>query len=288
MVGKQAVQGQLEHQSPGWQARRVLRFAHTGDATVLQESTGYGPLRIQRPFQPEGKRACQVVLLHPPGGLVGGDRLEIEVALAPSAQVLLTTPAANRFYRSAGAEAMQQVELNLAEDAWLEWLPQETLVYDQAIGRQTLKVELAPGAHFIGWEITRFGRSAHDERFTRGSWHNSFEIWQAGLPLWLDRQALEGGSSLLDSPYGLAGFPVLGSFAFVGASLERDLLDALREQAPAPIQGEFGLSRLPQGLLCRYRGRSSAEARSLFTLVWDQLRRAFVDRPACIPRIWHT
>lgn len=272
----------------GWKARRALRFAHADGVTRLQESQGYGPLGVQRPFYPEGQGACQVVLLHPPGGLVGGDSLEIEAVIAPHAQVLLTTPAANRFYKSAGNEAVQQVQLQQGESSWLEWLPQETLVYDRAIARQTLRVELAPGARFIGWEITRFGRSAFDERFTHGRWRNRFEIWQAGMPVWLDRQALDGGSPLLDSPYGLAGQPVLGSFVFVGHALDRDLLDTLRTALPVSAQGRFGISRLPQGLLGRYSGQSSAEARKLFTVIWDFLRQRFLGRPACVPRIWHT
>lgn len=278
-----------EAQADAWCGELRLVFERQGQATRLSASRAQIPLAIQRPFYPEGPALCHAILLHPPGGMVGGDQLEIALELKTGAQVLLTTPAAGKWYRSANREALQQVHARLADDAHLEWLPQETIVFDGARVRQSLHVELAAGATWLGWDITRFGRSACNERFLTGEWRNFTEVWRAGQPLWIDRQRIAGGSRLLDGAYGLAGQPVVGSMVWVGQAVTAELIEAARAAWQAsPRLGEAGVTRLTQGLLCRYRGPSSAEARQWFTVVWDVLRQTFRARPACSPRIWAT
>ena len=278
-----------EAQADTWCGELRLVFERQGQATRLSASRAQIPLAIQRPFYPEGPELCHVVLLHPPGGMVGGDQLDIALELKTGAQVLLTTPAAGKWYRSAHREALQQVHARLADGAHLEWLPQEAIVFDGARVRQSLHVELAPGATWLGWDITRFGRSARNERFLAGEWRNFTEVWRAGQPLWIDRQQLSGGSRLLDSAYGLAGQPVVGSLAWVGQPVSLAVIEAARAAWQAsPRLGEAGVTRLTQGLLCRYRGPSSAEGRQWFSVVWDVLRQTFRARAACSPRIWNT
>jgi urease accessory protein len=172
-------------------------------------------------------------------------------------------------------------------DACLEWLPQETIVFNGAIYRQDLRVELAPGASWLGWEITRFGRTARGERFLQGEWRSHTEIWQQGLPLWIDRQWLPGGEEIINSPHGLAGQPIVGSLAWVGVAVEPAVVEKARSLWTAvERQGEAGVTRLQAGLLCRYRGSSTAEVRSWFIDVWHLLRLSFLARPKCIPRVW--
>jgi len=221
--------------------------------------------------------------------MVGGDRLEVNLELRTGSEVLVTTPAAGKWYRSANREASQHVHTRLDEGAHLEWLPQESIVFDGARVRQSLRVELAADATWLGWDITRFGRSARNERFRHGEWRNFTEVWRAGQPLWIDRQRLCGGSRLLDSAHGLAGQPVVGSLAWVGQPVSPAAIEAARAAWQAqPRQGEAGVTRLTQGLLCRYRGPSSAEARQWFTSVWEVLRQTYRARAACPPRIWST
>lgn len=271
-----------------WHGRLELDFERHGPRTVLARSRAQMPLALQRPFYPEGPAVCHAVVLHPPGGMVGGDRLEIELDLAAHAEALITTPAAAKWYRGI-SEAGQNVTVRVAEGAHLEWLPQEAIVFDGAIAAQTLHIELAPGATWLGWDVTRFGRSARGERFRSGFWRSFAEVWRADRPLWVDRQALAGGSRLLTGAYGLAGQPVIGTLAWLGCEVSADVVAAARAAwGSQPRAGEAGVTRLTEGLLCRYRGPSSAEARAWFVAVWDLLRRAQRARPACAPRIWNT
>lgn len=246
------------------------------------------PLALQRAFYPEGEEVCHVLMLHPPGGMVGGDRLDIAVTLGAQARALVTTPSAAKWYR-ATTPAAQRLTLRLAAGAQLEWLPLETIVFDGAIASQHLQAELEPGARLAAWEVVRFGRSARGERFTRGSWRTAMEVSRAGRPLWIDRQQLAGGSTLMRSAYGLAGQSVAGTFAWLGDAAPDTLIEAARVAwRDAGYPGEAGVTRLAEGLLCRYRGPSSAAARAWFTQVWGLLRRHVWAAPAAIPRIWST
>lgn len=281
-------QAVLAKKAATWHGRLELGFARVADCTELVKRSVCMPLALQRPFYPEGPQVCHILLLHPPGGLVGGDRLEIHLDLQLASEVLVTTPSAGKWYRSEH-EAQQVTQIQLAAGAHLEWLPQESIVFDHAHVRQQLHVELAPGATWLGWDITRFGRSASGEQFRHGQWRSQIEVWRAGEPLWIDRQQLTGGSRLLDSAYGLAGQPVIGTLAWVGQALTPLLVERARELwTTLAAEGEAGVTRLPQGLLCRYRGPSSSVARQWFMSVWDLLRREQRGRAAQPPRIWNT
>lgn len=278
----------LAKQAATWHGRLELGFARLADRTELVNRHVCMPLALQRPFYPEGPQVCHVLLLHPPGGLVGGDCLDVHLDLQPASEVLVTTPSAGKWYRSEQA-AQQFTTIQLAAGAHLEWLPQESIVFDNANAHQRLHVEMAPGATWLGWDITRFGRSASGEQFRHGQWRSQIEVWRAGEPLWIDRQQLTGGSRLLDSAYGLAGQPVIGTLAWIGQTLMPTLVERARELwMTLAAEGEAGVTRLPQGLLCRYRGPSSSVARKWFTGVWDLLRREQRGRPAQAPRIWNT
>ena len=245
------------------------------------------PLKVQRPFYPEGPGVCHSVVLHTAGGVVGGDRLSLDFHLELNAQALITTAAAGKIYCSNGLEARQSIQMQVAAGACLEWLPQETIVFNGAIYRQDLRLELAPGASWLGWEITRFGRSARKERFLQGNWRSHTEIWQQGRPLWIDRQWLKGGSEMLNSPHGLAGQPVVASLGWVGADVSPEIVAQARSLwKSVERQGEAGVTRLTSGLLCRYRGSSTSEVRNWFTDVWQLLRLSFLGRPSCPPRVW--
>jgi urease accessory protein len=269
----------------GWHGSLRLVFAREGEATQLMHEHVQAPLKVQRPFYPEGVEVCHSTILHTAGGIVGGDRLSLNIHLKPNAQALVTTPAAAKVYRTNGLEARQTVQVEVAPGACLEWLPLETIVFNQALYRQDMRVELAPGAHWISWEITRFGRSARGEQFLEGNWRSHTEVWQQGRPLWCDRQWLPGSEETFYSPHGLSGFPVVGSFVWIGQAVEPELVEKVRNLW---VDGaaEVGVSRLMSGLLCRYRGSSTIEARQWFISVWNLVRPLYLQRPVCIPRVW--
>jgi urease accessory protein len=273
----------------GWQGSLYLEYAPRQDSTQLVRSQVQAPLKVQRSFYPEGP-VCHTVILHTAGGIVGGDRLSLDVTLHPQSQTLMTTAAATKVYRSSGAPAIHTISLRVAEGACLEWLPQEAIGFDGANYRQHLRVELASTALWFGWEITRLGRSARGEQFGSGEWRSRIEVWQNNRLLWIDPQRLLGGSDMLTSLHGLAGCPVVGSFAIVGRSISPELLEQARHRwytdSNARRPAETGVTQLQSGLLCRYRGHSTSEARRWFTEVWHLLRLALLDRPACKPRVW--
>jgi len=271
----------------GWQGSLQLRFSHCHGKTQQIHAQVQAPLKVQRPFYPEGVAVCHSVLLHTAGGIVGGDRLDQTIHLEPNAQALLTTAAATKVYRSNGQQARQTIEIQVDAGACLEWLPQETIVFNSAIYRQDLRVELAPGANWLGWEMTRFGRSARGEKFLQGEWRSHTEVWQQGHPLWIDRQWLPGGEETFNSPHGLAGQPVVATLAWVGQAVSPELVQKARMLWSAKErQGEAGVTQLLSGLLCRYRGSSTVEVRNWFTDVWQLLRLSLLGRPITKPRVW--
>lgn len=271
--------------SSAWQGTARLRFEASQGKTRLHCYT-QAPLKLQRPLYPEGEAVCHSVLVHTAGGMVSSDRLTLDVSLAPGSCALITTAAANKLYRSDGPTAHQQTQIALATDTCLEWFPQESIVFNGARFEQQTQIQLAPGAIWAGWEITRFGRSASGETFDTGHWRSRLEVWQLAHPLWLDRQSLIGGSTTLMSPHGLAGQPVVASFAVLGQTYSAEVLAALRALPQPEPPSQVGLTRLQQGLLCRYCGPSSQAARQWFIQLWHYLRPLYLQRPACCSRIW--
>jgi urease accessory protein len=271
-----------------WQGCLDLEFIQRQGATLLSRSQMQAPLKVQRPFYPEGKAVCHTVTLHTAGGIVGGDRLFTQVQLHPQAQVLITNAAATKVYGSNGFEAQQATQIQVATGGCLEWFPQEAIVFDGAQYRQTLRIDLAVDALWLGWDVTRFGRSARGERFSGGEWRSHTEIWQEGQLLWVDPQWLQGGSEMMESPHGLAGYPVVGSFAFVGREVSKELVLTTRSlwEDETRGQGEIGVSRLMAGLVCRYRGKSTTEVRRWLVRVWQLVRQECLGRSTCLPRVW--
>lgn len=276
----------------GWHGKLDLVYAQRQGSTVLVRNQNVAPLKVQRPFYPEGQEICHSAILHTAGGVVGSDRLSYKIHLQPKAQALITTAAASKIYRSNGAQAKQNLDIQLDAGACLEWLPQETIVFNGAIYRQDLRVELATEARWIGWEITRFGRSARGEKFYTGEWRSHTEVWQQGIPLWIDRQRLPGSEEVFHSPHGLAGQSVTGSLIYIGREVTQELVQKARTLflPPTPYSlpptPSAGVTRLSCGLLCRYRGSGTTEVRNWFTAVWKLLRQSELARSSCVPRVW--
>ncbi|MTJ06782.1 MULTISPECIES: urease accessory protein UreD [unclassified Anabaena] len=270
--------------SQNWHGKLNLVYAKRHDATQLIYNHNQAPFKVQRPFYPEGQGVCHSVILHTAGGVVGGDRLSSDIHLQPYTQAVITTAAAGKIYRSNGLAARQTVNIQVDANACLEYLPQETILFNGAIYRQDLRVELATDANYLGWEIMRFGRSARGEKFLEGEMRSHTEIWQNGMPLWIDRQIISGSEAVFHSPHGLAGKPVLGSLVWVGSPVSKEIIDQVRSLI---IQNsDAGVTRLESGFLCRYRGNSTSEVRNWFTNIWQILRISLLNRGNCIPRVW--
>lgn len=250
-----------------WRGSLQLVFGSQGSIPQLKHAYCQAPLKIQRTFvTATGLR--QIMLLHTAGGMVAGDVLDYQVTLEPRSRVQLTTASAGKIYANKiGSPTRQQVVLRLGSGSHLEWHPRETIVFDQAQHQQSLRVELDPGAIWMGMELIRWGRTARGERFKSGSWRSETEVWRGSQPLWIDRQQLQGGSPLLDSPNGLASYPVMGSWVMVGQAISSQTLPLLRTLGSGldPSQEHWGLTQLEMGILARYRGQSTQRARDWMT-----------------------
>ncbi|MEY3298130.1 MAG: hypothetical protein RLZZ597_1390 [Cyanobacteriota bacterium] len=280
----------------GWHGTADLIYDRRGATTVPVRSYTQAPLKIQRPLYPEASEICHSVLVHTAGGMVSGDQITIHTQTHPHSHALITTAAANKIYgtgRGTAADptpprdlAQQTVTLTLAPGSSVEWFPQDTIVFSGAQYRQRMRVNLAEGALWCGWDITRFGRSAGGERFTQGHWQSELEVWQDHVPLWVDRQRVAGGSPALESANGLAGYAVVGSLALVGWLPSPEQVVTLRALWPSHQPGEVGVSRLQKGVLCRYRGPSSEAAHRWFVAVWQRLRPLYLGHGAVASRVW--
>lgn len=270
-----------ERQSQGWQARLELGFVHRHGKTVMANRRHIGPLKVQRPFYPEGD-VCHVYVLHPPGGVVAGDCLTIAVNVAAESAALVTTPAAGKFYRSDGKVAQQQVRLTVAADASLEWLPQETIIYEGARMASELRLELAAGSRFIGWEMFALGRPAANEGFTTGEAGMNWLIFRSGKLFYRERLIID--AQAFATNWGLNGHSACGTlFACPAASAQ---LESVR-QLIGDSAGR-GVTLIDDMLICRALDSRADQLREFFQQVWRTLRPDVVQRDACTPRIWAT
>ncbi len=269
-----------------WPAHLELDYVLRQGRTLPVRRCHQGPWLVQKALYPEGPGVCHHMLLHPPGGMAGGDALTLEVQVASGAAVLLTTPGAGKWYRSRGAVARQSLRFDVAAGAMLEWLPQESIVFDAALARVEQNVRLEAGATFVGWDVMCLGRTAAGETFRQGHYHSCTRIERDGQLLWLERGVLEGGSSLLQSPAGWNGAPVSATLVATGPGLDGDVLAACR--ALRPGNGTAAMTVLPGLWLIRYLGADAAVARAYLTSQWQLLRPALSGRNSCLPRIWAT
>lgn len=238
---------------------------------------------MQRPFYPEGP-VCHVYLLHPPGGVVGGDQLAIDVDVAAQARALVTTPGATKFYRSAAAVASQHQRLRAHAGASLEWLPQENILFPGADARVETRVDLKGDARLALWEILCLGRPVIGEPFERGRLDSRLAIYRDDHPLLLERLRVAGRTGMGLSQ--MAEQPVTATLllSHAGAS-ERSLAQTL---LPGQDDGYTGVTLIDDLLVVRYLGRSTEQAKRLFTAIWSALRPGTVGLAPAVPRIWAT
>lgn len=272
-----------------WHASLQLDYTLEGTRTVARHAHN-GPLRILQSLYPEGDAVCHNVLVHPPGGLVGGDTLDISATVGPGAHGLVTTPGATRFYRSTGERALQRTHLTLAEGARLEWLPLEALCYNACNAENHLTLNLAPGAECMGWDVTALGLPHAGQPFDTGRFVQHIEA----PGRWLERGVIDAADHrLLESPLGLAGQRCMASLFFVvGTPLERarrdTALDAARAVMDAHALKATAGATSPNGqvLVVRALAPQVEPAMQLLRQVRAAWRAALWQLCAEPPRIW--
>jgi len=282
--------------SPGkdnWHARLELAYEKTPSKTILSHRLHKGPLVIQKPFYPESE-TCHSYLIHPPGGIVGGDILELDVVLHPESHALITTPAANKFYRSKQEVALLKQTIKIENNAILEWLPQETIFYNQCNADIHTEFDLGEDAHLSYWEINCFGRPAGNDYFKQGLVKQKIEVKRNGVPIYIDRNIIDSESTILSAKWGLNNFPVMATmlvtlpmeFNSVSANkINIEAIEALQQQSDKRI---VSFTLRDDLLLIRYFGYHAREALALYTECWTAIRPQLLNKKCCPPRIWAT
>jgi urease accessory protein len=250
-----------------------------------------GPLVVQKPLYPEGDGICHAVIVHPPGGIAGGDELQLRVAVESDGEqgghALLTTPGAGKWYKANGRFAEQRLDFAVAPHSVLEWLPQETILFDAAQARMRTRVVLNGDARYAGWEILCFGRRAAGEMFATGTLNQSMHIERDGVLIWNERAAFNAGDKVMTSPVGMNNASVSATFMVAAGALPTELLDACRA-VPIAEGEKCGVSALPEVFVARYLGDNAVHAREYFESLWAILRPWYANAPMQRPRIWNT
>jgi urease accessory protein len=272
-----------------WHAQLDMRYRLEAGRTVARHRHT-GPLRVLQSLYPEGDAVCHNVLVHPPGGLVGGDTLTLNVSAEGGSHGLLTTPGATRFYRSEGAWAHQQTHLRLDAGARLEWIPQEAICYDGCQAHNQLTLDLAPEAQCLAWDVTALGLPAAQLPFNRG------ELLQdIRLPgIWVERGHLRADDQrLLLSPAGLDGMRCMASLVWAsGSTLSRTHKESLLESARAcwidhPLAYRAGAtSPHPQVVVVRVLADQVEPAMQLLRKIRSAWRDLMWATQGSEPRIW--
>lgn len=274
-------------QMENWHAHLQLGLHNKAGKTVLCKRAHHGPLVFQKLLYPEQAQCPHGVVIHPPGGIAGGDSLQMDVALADKAAAVLTTPGATKWYKSAGKTASQRVNIDLQGDASLEWLPQENILFDAANVALTTQINLSQQARFASWEIVSLGRRASGEKWQQGQLFQRMEIRREDTLIWHDAAHFSAESGLLTSIAGLRNKNVFGGFVIAAGTLPETVLAACRAIRPG-TDALCGVSALPEIVTARYLGNCPQQARQYFQQLWTCLRPWYADKPVCPPRIWST
>jgi urease accessory protein len=265
-----------------------LRFEYQQDRTVMTERRHSGPLQVQKPLYPEGRSVCHAVILHPPGGMAEGDALKINVAQGAGTRTVLTSPAATKWYKSSKDFASQNVRIQLAQGAQLDWLPPENILFENSRADFRLQLDMAPEASAIGWEAFVLGRRAMGETWEKGTLRidSRFTASEQKL-IWGEKTNLSPSSSLRTATQGLAGFPTFGMVWAVGSNCTSALAEKLAPSLPFGDYLRAGVTCFDSGVLVvRAIAQKVEPLRELLVSCWTILRPAVHARDSNPLRLW--
>lgn len=274
---------------PGhWLGKLNLRFDRRDSCSYLGFREHIGPLVMQKTLHPEGPSVCHGVLVHPPGGVAGGDQLKLNIEVSDKASALITTPGAGKWYKANHHQARQELQFKVGKGASLEWLPQENILFDGADVNLQANIELEEGACFSGWDILCLGRQAQKEVWQKGAFQQRFQVKRLGKLQWLEQAKLTPDHPLMRSLIGMEGNKVVGTFIVLAGQLPEAILEQCRQIKPNEASAVTGVSALPAVFVARYVGNVSQAAKLYFESLWQLLRPWYLNRAAVRPRIWNT
>jgi urease accessory protein len=246
------------------------------------------PCRVLFP-RPAATAPFEAVFVTTSGGMVGGDRLRLSIAAGAESSACVTSQAAEKIYRSTGAITEIGLTVSIAKDATLEWMPQETIVYDGSRLRRTTELETLSGSRLISGEIVVFGRTAYGEHLTRGHLHDGWRVRRDGRLVWADALHLDGDiGTTLQNPM-VFGAATASAMLLYVADDAADFLDdarAMLDEVPDGLRG--GATCIGPVLILRWLGGDSAAVRRSYAAAWSRLRSSAFDWPVALPRVWET
>ena len=282
-----------------WLGRLQLAYGQRRECSVLVRSQHLGPLRVQRPFYPEANGCCHTYILHPPGGMAVGDRIDICAELEPDTSVLFTTPSAGKMYgtlkvdRDQQMPQCQQVKIHVADGASAEWLPQETIIFDGAQARLESEFYLHANAKLIAWDIVRLGRVASGEQFNSGSCYQKLRLFVDRRLHYHELNPMLAGSAKMSAQWGLQNKNTFATM-IATVTLDRDQQDELVNKLEAFTNSDaensclWGVTQKDDLLIVRYMGNKILNCRAGLAMLWSAIRPVVLNKAAVMPRIWNT
>ncbi len=268
----------------GWTANLALDFVTIDGRTRLRRRAGHGPLVVQKPFWPDGE-TCHIYLIHPPGGVVGGDRITVSLRIGEQSRALVTAPGATKFYRSNGRTASVLQTINVEAGAAFEWLPTEQLVFNAAKAQVQTDFLLETGARLIAMDFVALGRPASGESFAQGCFCSRLNVSVAkhGVrrKVVSERLVLDADAAIHQIPAGLGGALVMGTL--IATPVAPSTLETLRRAAP-----DADLTMKNDLLQARCLGQGVESVQLTLRRLWAALRPAVIGKSAVPPRIWST
>jgi urease accessory protein len=259
-------------------------FEREGSRTVLTRSSCTSPWHHFPPSYLDDSGCAYTWLVNPSGGLVGGDHVSVEAQLHAGTHVLMTSPSANRVYRSLSEPAVQEVRLSVGSNARLEWLPEVMIPFAGSRFRQSIHVDLAPGATVVLWDAMASGRVARQERWVFASVENEICIRTALSGSVIERYRL--APDQLPESIGLVGsWDYVASLFVIGDAVEADVwkrldlvLAAILEQRPGLVLGGVSTPAVP-GLVVKLVARSAPDLTATLEALWAAVRKELWDLP---------
>lgn len=242
------------------------------------------PCRVLFPNTHRGELVTAVVLTTS-GGLTGGDRIRIELSSRANAKAVVTTQAAEKIYRSSDVPCIIDTKIEAEAGSWLEWIPQETILFDECCLRRSTTITAQPGAEVIAGDIVVFGRIAYGEVFTKGSLRDAWKVYSHGRPAWLDTLVLDEAPAIsLGHPAGFDGAQAMGTFIYVAdqAVAHVDTARSFLDQCPM----RCGVTCVNNVLIIRFLARDPHALRMEYMQFWSAFRAAVKGLPARVPRVW--
>lgn len=263
-------------------ARVRLRDDH--GTTRLAELWHHDPMRILMP-RPIGDAVPHVVMLNTAGGLVGGDSVAVEIALGPKARGVATGQAAEKVYRSDGPFVEIANTLAVADRGWLEWMPQETILFEGARLRRRLTLALEGDARCLAAEMVVFGRRARGETVETAIFEDRWDLRRDGRLVWTEALALgpEAGAQLR-APFALGGAAAMAVLVYAARDAGAHLAGL---RALFGEQTGIAATCLGEVLILRALAADPLPLRRDLARVWRHLRGEAGGLPQVLPRLWH-